>query len=37
MSDLKLELKQVFDAPIEKVWDAWTNPESLKEWKSPEE
>ena len=36
MADLKLEIKQVFDAPIEKVWDAWTNAESLKQWKSPE-
>lgn len=36
MADLKLEIKQVFDAPIEKVWDAWTNPESLKQWKHPE-
>lgn len=30
--ELKLELKQVFDAPIEKVWDAWTTPEQLVKW-----
>ena len=36
MADLKLELKQVFDAPIEKVWDAWTKPENIKQWLSPE-
>ncbi len=34
--DISLEIKQVFDAPISKVWDAWTNPDSLKQWKSPE-
>lgn len=36
MIDKKLEIKQIFDVPMETVWDAWTNPESLKQWKSPE-
>ena len=24
-----------FDAPIERVWDAWTVPEDLREWWGP--
>jgi len=31
-NELTLELKQVFDAPIERVWEAWTNPEQLVKW-----
>ncbi len=30
--EMKLELKQVFDASIEKVWDAWTDPQQLVKW-----
>lgn len=36
MNDSKLEVKRIFNAPIEKVWDAWTNPKSMMQWKSPE-
>jgi uncharacterized protein YndB with AHSA1/START domain len=36
MADLKLELTQVFDAPINKVWEAWTDIEKLKQWSGPE-
>lgn len=34
MNDIKIE--RVFDAPREKVWDAWTNPEIIKKWWGPE-
>ncbi len=36
MDRKQLTITRVLNAPIEKVWDAWTNPESLKQWKSPE-
>ena len=36
MDNNTIHITKVFDAPIEKVWDALTNPESLKQWKSPE-
>jgi|SRR5581483_1010644 len=29
-------ITRTLHAPIEKVWAAWTNPENLKQWKSPE-
>ncbi len=29
-------ITKVISASIEKVWDAWTNPESMKQWLSPE-
>ncbi len=25
-------ISRVFDAPIEKVWQAWTTPEYVKKW-----
>jgi uncharacterized protein YndB with AHSA1/START domain len=28
-------MAQLFDAPIDKVWDAWTIPENLGKWFSP--
>lgn len=28
-------IERVFDAPVEKVWDAWTNPEMVKKWWGP--
>ncbi len=30
-----LTIIRVFDAPLEKVWDAWTNPEMVKKWWGP--
>ena len=36
MNENKLELKRVIKSPIEQVWDAWTKPEQMKEWFSPE-
>lgn len=31
----KLTIERIFNAPIEKVWDAFTNPEILKLWFTP--
>jgi len=31
-----LEVKRVVDAPIERVWEAFTDPADLKEWFAPE-
>lgn len=31
-----LELERVFNAPIERVLEAWTQPEVLVKWFSPE-
>jgi uncharacterized protein YndB with AHSA1/START domain len=28
-------IKRAFDAPREKVWEAWTNPDLLKQWLGP--
>lgn len=36
MNNNQVKITKVLDASIEKVWDAWTNPESIKEWLSPE-
>lgn len=36
MDEAQIKITKVFEAPIEKVWDAWTNPESIKQWLSPE-
>lgn len=32
---LDLEILRTLDAPIEKVWQAWTNPENLQQWFCP--
>ncbi len=34
--DKKLVIERVFNAPIEKVWAAWTQPEILQQWSSPD-
>lgn len=31
-----LVIERVFDAPVEKVWAAWTEPEQIKNWWGPE-
>lgn len=31
----KMIIKRTFNAPVEEVWDAWTNPDVLKDWWSP--
>lgn len=30
-----LEMERIFEAPIEKVWEAWTNPEIMRMWNGP--
>jgi uncharacterized protein YndB with AHSA1/START domain len=32
---LELSIHRVFDAPREKVWKAWTDPEEMKQWSAP--
>jgi uncharacterized protein YndB with AHSA1/START domain len=34
--DNALVIERIFDAPREKVWEAWTNPEIIKKWWGPE-
>jgi uncharacterized protein YndB with AHSA1/START domain len=31
----EVEFERTYDAPIEQVWAAWTNPELLKQWWGP--
>lgn len=31
----EVEFERTYDAPIAKVWQAWTDPESLKKWWGP--
>ena len=31
----ELVIERIFDAPIEKVWRAWTEPEQFKKWWGP--
>jgi len=35
--DIKLEIKRLIKAPRERVFEAWTDPEQLKEWFGPHE
>lgn len=30
-------IERVFDAPVEKVWQAWTEPEQFKKWWGPKD
>jgi|AntRauTorcE11897_2_1112592.scaffolds.fasta_scaffold09717_2 uncharacterized protein YndB with AHSA1/START domain len=34
--ELTLKIERIFDAPIQKVWDAWTKPELLQQWSCPQ-
>jgi uncharacterized protein YndB with AHSA1/START domain len=34
-SDKPLIITRTFDAPLEKVWKAWTEPEEVKKWWGP--
>lgn len=36
MDENKIIISRVFDAPKEKVWEAWTTPEMVKKWWGPE-
>lgn len=31
----RLVIERIFNHPVEKVWDAWTNPEAMKQWSFP--
>src|SRR3982750_2754101 len=31
----EVEFERIFDASVERVWQAWTNPEELKKWWGP--
>jgi uncharacterized protein YndB with AHSA1/START domain len=35
MSDLDLVLERTLDAPVDLVWEAYTNPEHMKRWFAP--
>jgi uncharacterized protein YndB with AHSA1/START domain len=32
-----ITITRIFDAPLERVWDVWTNPEHLKKWWGPKD
>jgi len=32
-----LTITRIFDAPLERVWQAWTDPEQLKRWWGPQD
>ena len=36
MANKTVEFERTYDAPIEKVWQAWTDPELLKQWWGPD-
>lgn len=31
-----ITIERIFNAPVEKVWEAWTSPEIVKQWWGPE-
>ena len=33
----ELVIERVFDAPLERVWEAWTDPEQMKKWWGPKD
>lgn len=33
---MTLVINRTFDAPVSKVWEAWSNPEVMKQWWGPE-
>lgn len=32
----ELIIERIFDAPVEKVWKAWSDPAEMKKWWGPE-
>lgn len=36
MDNFSLEVKRVINAPVERVFKAWTDPAELKQWHAPE-
>lgn len=37
MNTKTLIIERIFDAPVEQVWKAWTDPEEIKKWWGPKE
>src|SRR5690242_9388241 len=37
MEGTTLTIERIFDAPVAKVWEAWTDPEILKKWWGPKD
>ncbi len=38
MADTKtITIERIFNAPVEKVWKAWTTPEMVKKWWGPKD
>jgi len=35
LSDTEVRIERLFDAPREQVWEAYTDPELLREWLGP--
>ena len=35
-TNLELKIERIFDTQIQNVWNAWTEPELLREWSCPE-
>ena len=35
-ADRELRISRVLNAPIELVWEVWTDPEHLKQWWGPD-
>ncbi len=33
----QIVIERIFEAPVEKVWQAWTNPEMIKKWWGPKD
>ena len=31
----EVTLEKTYDSPIEKVWEAWIEPEKIKKWRRP--
>jgi len=36
MTPKEVEFERIYDAPAEKVWQAWTDPSQLKQWWGPD-
>lgn len=36
LKNRQLEIERLLDAPVELVWEAWTDPEHLKHWWGPD-
>lgn len=37
MAGKTLTIERIFDAPVERVWQVWTNPEEIKKWWGPKD